>query len=678
MKKQKKLTVTIGIPAYNEERSISSVIDDIFSQSKNNYHLSKVIVISDASTDLTVNLLKEKSSKHKEIEVIDRSTRVGKPEILNQIMKLCTSDILIVLDADIRLTDRNTFELLIDPIIKDQADVTWPKHAAMGARTIVQKLANYGVGMWDELINELSEEKRAFHSFSGILRVYKRNVYRKIHFPNTKAEDVFNYIDMLKKKFRLKYIPLSTVYFENPETINDYMRQMSRFLTMPEDLSKYYSQSEIDRFFSIPAILRVNVTLKNLLKSPITTIEYITLHFVTHIVSKLSSVDSPLWVRIKKSTNPAKVNYRNLPTPSLLEVIKSLFRNSEKLKNKQLKVLLYGYFGMKNIGDDAILSVETDDILKLTSLNNITVVTKNPSQVLKQYKFGHSIRPRDITSIIRCIYDTDLVVIGGGGLFNGVKGDTVTSVINFIVKIYTLIMLILFPKIVGKKVVIFNVGFYKDLGKMLSKLLAIGFTKADYISVRDRHSYDYLRTLISSRIRLEKDVVFKLDQENKNKLKNYFSEKKSKKVKVGLSLVPIRDERRLEYVADLIADFIDKNRKKARFYLMAFNESDSEPNDLSLINKIVEKAKTADYIILPHELGPKGFLESFRYFDFAYCTRFHSLVFAIKKNTPFLGISYSHKCSSLLEDYGIPYVRLTDLKNSNLQDYFVRMTAKIT
>ena len=58
MKKHKKLTVTIGIPAYNEEKNIGRLLRALLRQKTNGLSIKKIIVISDASTDKTSQIVR--------------------------------------------------------------------------------------------------------------------------------------------------------------------------------------------------------------------------------------------------------------------------------------------------------------------------------------------------------------------------------------------------------------------------------------------------------------------------------------------------------------------------------------------------------------------------------------------------------------------------------------------
>ena len=65
----KKLSVSVGIPALNEELNIKQLLTAILRQEEDSFVLREIIVVSDGSTDETVALAK--SIKDKRIRVIN-------------------------------------------------------------------------------------------------------------------------------------------------------------------------------------------------------------------------------------------------------------------------------------------------------------------------------------------------------------------------------------------------------------------------------------------------------------------------------------------------------------------------------------------------------------------------------------------------------------------------------
>src|SRR5690349_19774683 len=96
----KKLTLTIGIPAYNEEKNIAALLRNILDQEiPNNIIAKNIIVISDGSTDNTI--INAKQVKNKIVKIIDVNKRQGIAESQNKLIKMCNTDILVILNADI-------------------------------------------------------------------------------------------------------------------------------------------------------------------------------------------------------------------------------------------------------------------------------------------------------------------------------------------------------------------------------------------------------------------------------------------------------------------------------------------------------------------------------------------------------------------------------------------------
>ena len=88
---------------------------------------------------------------------------------------------------------------------------------------------------------------------------------------------------------------------------------------------------------------------------------------------------------------------------------------------KKKRILMYGYFGAGNMGDEAILEVQTKIIRELNPDVELSVLTHDKEKAkklnLKPYDF------KDILEIIKAIEECDLIISGGGGLFQDISGS---------------------------------------------------------------------------------------------------------------------------------------------------------------------------------------------------------------------------------------------------------------
>lgn len=94
-------TVTIMVVAHNEEKVIEEKLENIISM---DYPSEKIdyIVASDYSTDRTDELVEQFISEHteKRIRIHKSINHFGKTNAQNESQKLCTSEILIMTDAN--------------------------------------------------------------------------------------------------------------------------------------------------------------------------------------------------------------------------------------------------------------------------------------------------------------------------------------------------------------------------------------------------------------------------------------------------------------------------------------------------------------------------------------------------------------------------------------------------
>ena len=90
------------------------------------------------------------------------------------------------------------------------------------------------------------------------------------------------------------------------------------------------------------------------------------------------------------------------------------------------EILIGGYYGGGNLGDEAILAAILQDLRNLDPSLNYSVVSWDPHLTRKEHEVG-AVYWRDIEALVEASRKADLILVGGGGLFQdhwGLDPDT--------------------------------------------------------------------------------------------------------------------------------------------------------------------------------------------------------------------------------------------------------------
>ena len=114
------MKLSIIIPCYNELNTIKEIVAAVKAAP---VEKKEIIIVDDCSTDGTRELL-EKEIAAQVDKVIYHEVNQGKGAALRDGFKAATGDVVVVQDADLEY-DPNEFPVLMDPIIKNKADVVF-------------------------------------------------------------------------------------------------------------------------------------------------------------------------------------------------------------------------------------------------------------------------------------------------------------------------------------------------------------------------------------------------------------------------------------------------------------------------------------------------------------------------------------------------------------------------
>jgi glycosyltransferase involved in cell wall biosynthesis len=118
--------LSILIPAYNEEKTIQVILDKVKDTLLPLGIQKEIVIVNDCSKDLTVERIQEYMERHPELDIrlFSQPVNMGKGAAINRAIQECSGDYLLVQDADLEY-DPNEYELLLKPVIVDNADVVY-------------------------------------------------------------------------------------------------------------------------------------------------------------------------------------------------------------------------------------------------------------------------------------------------------------------------------------------------------------------------------------------------------------------------------------------------------------------------------------------------------------------------------------------------------------------------
>lgn len=118
------MKVSVIVPAYNEGKYISKVLDDVLSIDLSPHIISQVIVANDASTDNTLKTVNEYQKRNPAVTSVSFSHNKGKTAAIRKAIPLADGDIIIIQDADLEYT-ASDYPALIAPIAEGRARVVY-------------------------------------------------------------------------------------------------------------------------------------------------------------------------------------------------------------------------------------------------------------------------------------------------------------------------------------------------------------------------------------------------------------------------------------------------------------------------------------------------------------------------------------------------------------------------
>ncbi len=253
-----KLSVSIGIPAYNEGKNIKDLILSLLDQRCSNFILKEIIIISDLSSDNTE--AEVKSIKNSRIKLFRNKKRLGQALGQNKILKSFAGDVLVLINADVLPKNKFLLEELIAPFYSQKyLGIVGGKVTPVKSESFLENIINVSVLMKTELYKKINHG-RNIYLCHGRIRALSRNFAKSFKWKGVLSEDSFSYISCVQKGFTFLYEPKAEVLYRSPQSLNDHLKQSARFFQGKRELEAIFGKDKVNSYFHISK----NLILENL------------------------------------------------------------------------------------------------------------------------------------------------------------------------------------------------------------------------------------------------------------------------------------------------------------------------------------------------------------------------------------------------------------------------------
>lgn len=294
-------------------------------------------------------------------------------------------------------------------------------------------------------------------------------------------------------------------------------------------------------------------------------------------------------------------------------------------------IVLSGYYGFNNAGDEAVLKSIVNDLYAQDLHLKLTVLSNQPKETMIYYR-AQSINRWDIKALIKTLKEADLLISGGGSLL-----QDVTSPHGFL---YYLGVIGL-AKLLKVPVMIYAQGL-GPLNRPLSRWLSGSVLRfVNYATFRDEDSLRLFNSLGHKmpEASLCFDPVLGYEPQE---LPSLLGENTSGKKRL---LFALRAWQGLN--SDLFKKAIKALEDEYEIYLLPMHKG----SDTHFAKLILHKTDTKA-VLLRDDYSLDELMSLFKEVDIVVSMRLHGLIMAANQKKPILALSYDPKCDSFMKSLG--------------------------
>lgn len=276
-------SVTVGIPAYNEEQNIVNLLQSLEGQRR----LISEVIISDDSSDRTPALVSEfAESSPLAITLFHHGTRRGAAAAWNEIFQKASGDAIVLYDAD-TIPHPSCTEQLASCISEGTALCASNSQPVQAAG--VAGRASVFISSW---LRSVRLTGLSQYTVMGRALAIDTSVAKKIRIPGMIAIDLYLQCRVIEMGLDVAYNDSAVVYFKPANSMQDLASQVIRAVNGHNQIKDNVSSLKI----SLPPKVAVAQALKNAAMDPLGAISaVIGYSLMPYHRSRLENANSAKW-----------------------------------------------------------------------------------------------------------------------------------------------------------------------------------------------------------------------------------------------------------------------------------------------------------------------------------------------------------------------------------------------
>lgn len=225
-KLKQKYSLSVLIPAYNEEDSIEGTVKSVLNSDYDT--ILEIIVINDGSTDNSLKIIKQLTKKYKKVKLLDKPNS-GKADSLNKALEIAKGEFIAVVDAD-SYPEKNAISSMMGFFNYEDTGAVTVRIFVKESDNFIRKMQSIEykvIAFTRKLLGFLD----SIYVTPGPLAIYRKSALIKINGFDTKnmTEDIEATWHLFFEGYKIKMSFTSKVFTVAPNTFKKWFKQRIRW-----------------------------------------------------------------------------------------------------------------------------------------------------------------------------------------------------------------------------------------------------------------------------------------------------------------------------------------------------------------------------------------------------------------------------------------------------------------